>query len=406
MVSIIDFLNNFARGNILKNMNFATRDFIDIFIIALLIYVLIRILRGTHSISVVVGFLVLAAIYGLALIFDLPLTSFILKSFFGIFIIVIAIVFQRELRRFFSSFGFLGIARRLVPSSELVITAVSRAVSHLAYEKTGALIVFPGHESIERQLEGGYILNGEVSEPLLLSIFDKTSPGHDGALIIENNKITKFAVHLPLAEKIDKVKNFGLRHRAAMGLSERSDAFIVIVSEEKGLIRVAHEESLYQIDSGEELKRRIMNFYQEKFPKLNLINFLSWTAKNTAILGISLIISSVLFVLVNSKIAIDQKNFVIAPEFENAPAGYTVNDVAPREVTLTLQGRGFDLDSLKLENLQIPVDLNDVKDLKKTGWSRIQIDINKISLPFNLSVDKVDPANIRVQLIKNPQTTP
>src|SRR3989338_4449151 len=107
MLAKIDLFQNFII-EIFKNVNLETRDFLDIFIIAFLIYVAIKLLRETHSASVFIGVLTLLALYGFALLFDLSLTSLILRSFFGIFLIIIAVIFQRELRRFFSIFGFLG----------------------------------------------------------------------------------------------------------------------------------------------------------------------------------------------------------------------------------------------------------------------------------------------------------
>ncbi|PIQ69268.1 MAG: hypothetical protein COV90_02300 [Candidatus Tagabacteria bacterium CG11_big_fil_rev_8_21_14_0_20_41_11] len=406
MLTKVTFFSNFFEDIFKSVTTLSSLNFLDIFIIALLIYITIKLLRETHSISVVAGVLMLLGFYGLALLFDLPLTSLVLRSFFGVFLIIIAIIFQRELRRFFSTFGFLGVARRFMPPSEMVMKTVSHSVGRMASEKIGALIIFPGREQINRHLEGGNRLNGEISEPLLLSIFDKTSPGHDGATIIESNRIRKFAVHLPLAEQIEKVRHLGLRHRAALGLSERSDAFIIVVSEERGVISVVQNGKIMQMQDEAELKRRLLEFYKEKFPQLNLFNLSRWFVKNVLLLTISFIIALGIFSVVNSRFALVQRNFVVTPEFSNIPAEIIINDVSPQEVILTLKGRGSDFDVFKPESLRVLVDVGALFNITKAGWHRVSITDKEIESPFNLSVIKIDPLSIRVQIIKKDSSVP
>ena len=406
MLAKVTFFSNFFKDIFKSVPTLDSLNFLDIFIIALLIYITIKLLRETHSISVVAGVLMLLGFYGLALLFDLPLTSLVLRSFFGVFLIIIAIIFQRELRRFFSTFGFLGVARRFMPPSEMTMKTVSHSVGRMASEKIGALIIFPGREQINRHLEGGNRLNGEISEPLLLSIFDKTSPGHDGATIIESNRIRKFAVHLPLAEQIEKVRHLGLRHRAALGLSERSDAFIIVVSEERGVISVVQNGKIMQMQDEAELRRRLLEFYKEKFPQLNLFNLSRWFVKNVLLLTISFIIALGIFSVVNSRFALVQRNFVVTPEFSNIPAEIIINDVSPQEVILTLKGRGSDFDVFKPESLRVLVDVGALFNITKAGWHRVSITDKEIESPFNLSVIKIDPLSIRVQIIKKDSSVP
>ncbi len=406
MLAKVTFFNDFFADTLKSVINLGSRDFLDIFIIALLIFIAIKLLRETHSISVFAGVLTLLGFYGLALLFDLPLTSLVLRSFFGVFLIIIAIVFQRELRRFFSTFGFLGVARRFMPPSEMAIETISHSVGRMASEKIGALIVFPGRESIDRHLEGGNRLNGEISESLLLSIFDKTSPGHDGATIIESNRIRKFAVHLPLAEQIEKVNHFGLRHRAALGLSEHSDAFIIVVSEERGIISVVQRGKIVQMQDEAELRRKLLEFYREKFPQRNLINLSRWFIKNALLLTVSSIIALGIFSVVNSRFSLVQRNFVVTPEFGNMPSDIVINDVEPQEVVLTLKGRGSDFDAFNPENLKLLIDVGILSNITKQGWHRIPITDKEIESPFNLSVIKIDPLSIQIQITKKDSSAP
>lgn len=405
MTAQINLFQNFFI-EALKNAKLEGRDFFDVLIIAFLVYVAIKLLRETHSISVFAGVLTLLGFYGAAQLFDLPLTSLILRSFFGIFFIIIAIIFQRELRRFFSAFGLFGVAHRFMPPSEMTIEIVSRSVGRMSDEKIGALIIFPGKEQIDRHLEGGYRLNGEISEPLLMSIFDKTSPGHDGATIIDNNRIRKFAVHLPLAEQFEKVRNFGLRHRAALGLSERSDALTVVVSEESGIIRIAQNGKLWRIDDEDDLRTRLENFYREKFPRLNLANLFKWMTKNIFLLALSFMMAWGVFSLVNSKFAYVQRNFLVTPEFVNIPEDVVINSIVPQGITVTLRARGSDFEVFKPESLRLSVDIGSIPTIAKAGKHRVAIDVKNVSTPFKFSVVKIDPLSIEIKTVKPPQPTP
>ena len=230
---------------------------LDILVIGVMIYIVIRLLFEARSLSVAIGIIALALLYWLSGVFNLPLTNLTLKTFFGFLIIFIAIIFQGELRRLFSFVGFFSFQRG-APADEATIETIAQAVARLSREKVGALIVFPGKESVSRHFEKGISLGGDLSQELLLSIFSEETPGHDGALIIENNKITQFGVHLPLTQNTQNLGHFGgLRHRAAMGLSERSDAFVIVVSGETGDIDVAHNRAWEHCKTAAELQAKL-----------------------------------------------------------------------------------------------------------------------------------------------------
>ncbi len=223
------------------------------------------------------------------------MTRDFLHTFFGLSAILLAIIFQRELRRFFEIIGLIGLRRKQTPLYEDTQKTIVNAVDTFIQKHIGALIVFPGRENIDRHLEGGFYLAGRISEPLLLSIFDPSSPGHDGAIIMEDDKIRKFAVHLPLAENVRAVRNFGTRHRAALGLSEVSDALIVVISEEKGTISICRDKSFKTLENTQELEAAINNFFEEKFPKSGLVKSRKWLAKNLPPIILSLAMSAAIW---------------------------------------------------------------------------------------------------------------
>ena len=206
------------------------------------------------------------AVYLLAFFFNLPLTTLIFRFLLSFLVIGIVIIFQREFRRFFEELALAvsrPFSREDIGLEVRVVDILIKSISFLCARNIGALIVLRAEQPLERYLSGGEILDGEISEPLLLSIFDPSSPGHDGALIVESNRVKKFGVHLPLAENFKKYANLGTRHRSALGLAERSDALVVAVSEEKGSVSVAQHGELETLSDMDELKRRIELHYQK-----------------------------------------------------------------------------------------------------------------------------------------------
>jgi diadenylate cyclase len=135
----------------------------------------------------------------------------------------------------------------------------------MAMRKLGALIVRPGQPVIDGLLQGGVVLDGQVSTPLLLSIFNASSPGHSGAIIIEGDRVRKFGVHLPLAERFERYSELGKRHRAALGLAERSDALVVAESEERGTISVASGGELRRLMQCEALREDLESVLKQRY---------------------------------------------------------------------------------------------------------------------------------------------
>ncbi len=370
------------------------RNILDIAVISSLIYGIIVLFRKTKSLPIIIGVLLLTALYGISTLLNLPLTQTIFQAFFSTFLVILAIVFQRELRRFFELIGVLSIKRKLVPVTDPTIHIIADMAKKFAENRTGALIVFPGRENVDRHLEGGVILNGDVSEALLLSLFDESTPGHDGAIVIDGGKIRKFAVHLPLAENIEAVKKFGTRHRAALGLSEASDALTLVVSEERGVISIARNKHLQALKPDEDLEQILRDFYAEKFPKRTFSSFGLWVRQNTATFVVAFGITCVIWMIFTSQTALTQRKFVVPLEFTDVPKEYVVSESIPEDVVVTFSGRSSDLDLLKAPDLKASVDLKGLKP----GWHRIIIHTNDIVHPSSIDIAKTDPDSIQIKI--------
>jgi len=248
----------------------------DILLFSVFVYGLIMLLKQTRALFVVYGIIVVSFVYGAAQVFGFTLTAGALNLFFSVFLIGMVILFQAELRRYFEI-----IAISLSPTAKNMgkrqtvedVDRVVRVAERFAKEKTGMLVVFAGREAIGRHLSGGFDLYGKISEPLLESIFDASSPGHDGALVIEGKTITKFGVHLPLSQDFGQIEIYGTRHSAGLGIAEVSDALAVIVSEEKGTMSVAEGGVLKTVKSAADLRAAINAFLREKYAKKKLFPF-------------------------------------------------------------------------------------------------------------------------------------
>jgi len=260
--------------------NLTFKDFLDILIITIFLYLILSfVLRKRYTLFVIFGILFWYLIFFISTQFNLILTNFIFKWFisFGLLFILI-LIFIQEIRDFFYFSGTFGlnIFRYLKEKnsniSESSIEIITDAVKEMSEKRIGALIVIEGKDNINEFISSGYLLDGFINKSLILSIFDPSSPGHDGAMIIRNNKIYKFAVHLPLSKNPEKTKNKGLRHRAGLGITEVSDATVIIVSEETGDISLARKGEIEKIKDVFELKEKLLNLNISKNNKNQTIS--------------------------------------------------------------------------------------------------------------------------------------
>jgi len=285
---------------VLFSKNFHLTDVLDILIISFLIYSTLFLFKQTRSFLVVVGIGIVTIIYVVAKTFELYLTLRVLQSFFGVFLIAIVIIFQEELRRFFSYLAEIGTRRIKIKSysSLPVIREISEAIQYLSHNKMGAIIVLPGREKIARYISGGNSLDGIISDNILLSIFDPNSPGHDGAVIVEGNRISQFGAHLPLSQNFVEIGKRGTRHSAAVGISEKSDALALVVSEESGEISYAQYGKLEKAITLEDLNKKIESHMKVVFPERSYGIFEDLIKKNSIEKIIAIAIAFILWFLI------------------------------------------------------------------------------------------------------------
>lgn len=257
-------------------------DIIDILIIAFILYKAIEFLRETRAGQLVKGIVFLLALYAFAIAFELAVLRWLLSAVFGSAIVAIAIIFQPELRRLLERVGqtrFSNLQSGSSESEELIdsIDKICKAAGQLQKTKTGALIVFERKTQLGEIINTGTVVDAAVSESLVGNIFFPKSPLHDGAVIVRDGRIYAASCILPLTQSTAFSSQLGTRHRAAIGMTENSDAIVLIVSEETGTISIAFNGQItrnYTAESAfEELKEKLINERdeaQESFIKRTL----------------------------------------------------------------------------------------------------------------------------------------
>jgi len=234
------------------------RPIIDIALLAFIIYKGYELLEKTQALPLVKGAAFLALVYGIAWLFKLTTLQWVLTMIAPGLFIAIAIVFQPELRKIFMRLGQTDIFRPNAAAYTGKLDAVITAAELLSQRNRGMLIVFPRKINLKHIIDTGTKLNAEISSSLIIAIFEFDGPLHDGAMVIQNGKITAASCFLPLSERQDIRKNFGTRHRASLGMAEQSDAVILVVSEETGAVSLAYDAKLYYDMSVSDVTRKLM----------------------------------------------------------------------------------------------------------------------------------------------------
>lgn len=240
---------------------------VDIIVVTFVVYQLLLLVRKTRAEQVLKGVIFLLFVYGVSLLLRLNTIEWVIRSAVQIGVIALLIVFQPELRKVLEQLGRGGQLWGKVAfwrekgRAEQIVSALTRAMLALSKEKTGALIVLEATTGINDIIGTGVALDGLVTAELLVNIFEPNTPLHDGAVIIQGDRVAAAGCFLPLTENPNLSKQLGTRHRAALGLSEQSDALAFVVSEETGVISMAKDGKLTRYLGEKGLTEILMNRY-------------------------------------------------------------------------------------------------------------------------------------------------
>jgi diadenylate cyclase len=238
------------------------RTLLEIWLICLIFYYSYLSFRGTRALQVSKGLVLLLVVFDMAKRLELSTLTFILGKVFGVAILAIVILFQPEIRRAFAALGRTK-NHFIIEEGERLIQVLIQVLNLLSEKKVGALIVVCNENSLQPYIDTGVKMDSLTSPEILVTLFSPRTPLHDGAVIIDGNRIVAASCLLPLSQRVGIKRSYGTRHRAALGLSEETDAVILTVSEENGQISLASGGKIKQVEPSS-LKRSLNHHFQVK----------------------------------------------------------------------------------------------------------------------------------------------
>lgn len=371
------------------------RDLVDIAVASLLFWGAIWWLRRTRALPAFLGLSILAAVYLAAELLQLHLTAWIFQGFAAVLLVLVVVVFQDDLRRLLEQIGKWGLRRPPVAAASGGADILVRTLARLAHRKIGALVVIQGKEPLDRLLDGGISLEGHLSEPLLVSLFDPHSPGHDGALLVAGDRILRYAVHLPLSGDHAQLDDRGTRHAAALGLAERSDALAIVVSEERGIVSVARNGKLRQLATAQELTAVLRDFeaYVRPGPAdgRGVVRLLGSQWANLALAGV---LAGGLWLLLGPGASVVEVARLAPVVVENLPPQFELVSVDPAEVTVVVSGPRRRLYLARDDAFEVRIDAF----LAQLGRRTFRITAQEVKHPPETDVIEISPSVVKLDV--------
>jgi diadenylate cyclase len=372
------------------------RDLIDILFLSLVAYQLYIWFRGTKALRVLIGLVVLGVVYSLAKFWGLLMTTWVFQVLWQVLVILLLILFQTEIRQVLekvSPLRYLRARRHFFEAA--VIDQLVQALFELAEERTGALIVLTREDNPTEFIQAGQPIMALPSPALIKSIFSRQSPAHDGAVVVSEGRLREMGCVLPLTDREDIPEHHGTRHRAALGLSERSDAVCLLVSEERGEVSMAVDGRMTDWTAPQPLVERLkelLGLTEVRGPSMK--GFLkgvfieNWGAK----IGALVLVTLAWVVLAGQ---LEYEISLNAPiRYLNLPPGLVLAEDSAREVRLELSGRRSQAVALRDEDIRVRVELSALSP----GVHVIRLSGKDVDLPLGLRVVQVIPKNIKIIL--------
>ncbi len=372
-------------------------DLIDIAIVAGLCWVLITWVREARARVAVGGVAAIGLLFWASSFLDLRLTTTLLQGFFTVAALILVVLFQDDLRRFFEGITLWFVRNTTPRPSGYLLDELGSLCFSLAEGRIGALFVFPGREPLDRLLDGGHFLDGRVSEPLLRSLLDPSTPGHDGAILIRGGKIARFGVHLPLSTEWSELGAGGTRHAAGLGLAERSDALCIIISEERGEVSVAWKGHLERVVDTGNLRERVEHFLDRTAKRRRenwLESRLDLAREHWREGVVAVVVASGLWLHTVPGAVLERSSKAIPIVVENMPEGYRISSIDPPSIDVEFEGLRRDL--VLADPDQLHVRVNGV--LVDQGRRTFAIQLDQIEHPPELRVVGLEPIKVKLKV--------
>jgi uncharacterized protein (TIGR00159 family) len=377
------------------------RDVVDISVITIIMYHLYLWFWRTKAFKTLVGLLVLGMVFAVARLWGLFLTNWVFQILWQVLVILIIILFQSEIRQVLERVNpFQMIGLRAFSKSKDWIPGFVKATFSLAKRFIGALMIIERTDLVDEWISGGVQLDGEATPELLRSIFQKESPLHDGAMVIQNGRVARVACYLPLSSVEGLPQKWGTRHRAALGLSEHCDACIVAVSEERGEVSVALKGQMFQVASAEQFSEFLTKVITAPGltgvtwrEKARLVLLRRWPVK----LG-ALVLVGIIWLLLAG-----QQNYQVSLrvplEVQNLPPAMGIMAPVNPQIRVTVEGLRKDVSALNSRNVSATIDLSEAK----YGRRVFRITREEITLPSHSgTIVAIQPPQIEFRLKEKP----
>ena len=366
---------------------------LDILLIAFGLFYLYRTIYKLGTWKILVGIVLAFLFFVIASVLNLEGIEWIFKNISHVTVIGMIIIFQPELRKFFEKLVSVHGQNDGYHDNEAT-DMVADSLWKMAEQRCGALIVFPGTEALSDKLSGGFTLNAEMSTPLILSIFDHHSPGHDGALIVERGKLTRFGVRLPISVSDRLGNEYGTRHHAGMGLAEQSDALILVVSEERGHVSAFAGGQMKRLLTRQQIVDQI-NLHSQKHGQITLQGGRRIKLRTILQAAACLVIASFFWsslVVVNAEII--ERVITIPVEYTSPGAGLVLVGEKTDKVKAHITGSKANIDNIDASNTVVKVDLSKMA----AGKRSVLISSENLHLPKDITLLDSEPANLSVTL--------
>ncbi|MCU0539527.1 MAG: diadenylate cyclase [Desulfobacterales bacterium] len=372
--------------------SFRWQDVVDIGLNSYILFRFYVLFRGTYVFRVLIGLTMLWFFQQIAVYMGLIVTSWVVQGIVAVAALIIVVVFRNEIRTVLQARNFKTILWGFsVKKQAAPVDILANSVFELARRRHGALIVIPGEEGTDEHLQGGIAWNGDISKEMLLSIFFPDNPVHDGAAVIDGERITRVGAILPLSRRDDLPSHLGTRHRAALGLSEASDAIVVVVSEERGEVSLAKGSRLRPIANRSKLTQKLEEHFgiaASQSPQATKEKVEIATAAMVSLLfitGFWFSISQGLETLIS---------FDVPIEYQNRNPNMEIVQASVNTVRLNLSGSGTLIKSTRPDQVRVRLDLAGAA----AGANSFPITGSNVSLPPGLVLKDVVPSEVVVEL--------
>ena len=384
--------------------NISLPDILDILLISIIAYQLYIWFWGTKAFKALAGIILLSCVFLLAKSWGLFLTTWVFQILWQVFVILLIILFQKEIRLVLERFNPLksiGFKQNLAPN-DWIPKFVDWALEK-AKKKTGSIIIFERYDRIYDLITKGVLIEADPLPEILNSIFNKKSDLHDGAVLITSEKIMKACCYLPLSAREDLPAKYGTRHRAAIGLAEQCDAFVMIISEERGEISFAIGDKIQTIKDKKNLtqileKAIARSIETDKSVKKQVQ---SWFTRRYKIKISVTALVCVIWILLAGQQNFEKKIF-FPLKFNNLPSGFIVSQPLDQQIAVTFKGLRKDVSLINKENI------NAVLDLSSTTQkvSSHNITTRNLIMPDNkVNIINIVPSRIKVTIKKDNKKT-